>query len=123
MHGPCGLLNHDCPCTKGRDSCKNRYPRPFYDVTVQGKDSYPVYRRREDGQKENVRRHELDNRWVVPYINVEACGSIKAIKYLFKYIYKGHNRAPVAMREADKEDSEGNVDEIKQYIDARWVTP
>jgi hypothetical protein len=29
----------------------------------------------------------------------------------------------VAVREADKEDSEGNVDEIKQYKDARWVTP
>ena len=29
----------------------------------------------------------------------------------------------MAMREADKEDSEGNVDEIKQYRDARWVTP
>ena len=57
------------------------------------------------------------------HINVEACGSIKAVKYLFKYIYKGHDRASVAMREADKEDSEGNVDEIKQYKDARWVTP
>jgi hypothetical protein len=27
------------------------------------------------------------------------------------------------MREAGKEDSEGNIDEIKQYRDARWVTP
>jgi hypothetical protein len=27
------------------------------------------------------------------------------------------------MREADKEDNEGNIDEIKQYMDARWVTP
>jgi hypothetical protein len=129
-HGPCGVLNHDYPCTKGCDSCKNRYPRPFCDVTVQGKDSYLVYKRREDGQKEKVRGHELDNRWVEPYnpyllhlfnrrIDVEACGSIKAIKYLFKYIYKGHDRASVAIRE----DSEGNVDEIKQYRDARWVTP
>ena len=41
-------------------------------------------------------------------MNVEACGSIKTIKYLFKYIYKGHDQASVAMREADKEDSEGN---------------
>ena len=42
---------------------------------------------------------------------------------MFKYIYKSHDRASVAMREADKEDIEGNVDEIKQYRDARWVTP
>ncbi|AQL05669.1 hypothetical protein ZEAMMB73_Zm00001d047132 [Zea mays] len=29
MHGPCGLLNPKCPCTKGRASCKNHYPRAF----------------------------------------------------------------------------------------------
>ncbi|ONM56375.1 hypothetical protein ZEAMMB73_Zm00001d021143 [Zea mays] len=132
MHGPCGSLNPNCPCTKGRASCKNHYPRPFCDATLQGKDSYPVYRRRDDGRKEKVRGFELDNRWVVPYnpyllrlfnchINVEACGSIKAVKYLFKYIYKGHDRASVVMRDASKADDD--VDEIKQYRDARWVTP
>jgi len=42
---------------------------------------------------------------------------------LFKYIYKGHDRASVAVRESDKEEEKGNIDEIKQYRDARWVTP
>lgn len=51
-------------------------------------------------------RHELDNRWVVPYnpylcqkfdchINVEVCATIKAVKYIYKYVYKGHDRAQV----------------------------
>jgi hypothetical protein len=113
MHGPCRVLNPNCPCTKDRTSCKNYYPRPFCDSTSQGKDSYPVYRRRDDGRKETVRGHMLDNRWVVPYnpylirtfnchINVEACSSIKSVKYLFKYIYKGHDRASVAVRENGK---------------------
>jgi hypothetical protein len=35
----------------------------------------------------------------------------QAVKYLFKYIYKGHDRASVAMKEANKEDSEGNINE------------
>jgi hypothetical protein len=26
MHGPCEVLNHNCSCTKGHESCKNRYP-------------------------------------------------------------------------------------------------
>jgi len=26
MHGPCGILNSNCPCTKGHESCKNHYP-------------------------------------------------------------------------------------------------
>jgi hypothetical protein len=66
----------------------------------------------------------LDNRWVVPYnpylirtfnchINVEACNNIKSVKYLFKYIYKGHDRSSVAVRENGKKDANGNVDEIR----------
>ena len=35
------------------------------------------------------------------------------MKYLFKYIYMGHDRAFVVVREADKEDNEGNIDQIK----------
>ena len=57
------------------------------------------------------------------HINVEACGSIMTVKYLFKYIYKGYGRASMAVREADKEDSDENIEEIKQHRDARWVTP
>jgi hypothetical protein len=41
------------------------------------------------------------------------------VKYLFKYIYKGHDRASVVMRETDKADEKENIDEIKQYRDAR----
>jgi len=73
----------------------------------------------------------LDNRWVVPYnpyflrmfnchINVEVCSSIKAVKYLYKYIYKGHDRASFSI---DQPDADGNIDEIKRYVDARWATP
>ena len=131
MHGPCGTLNPDCPCTKERGTCKNHYPHPFNAATLQGKDSYPVYRRSEDGRKEKVRGHELDNRWVVPYnpfllryfnchINIKVYSSIKAIKYLYKYLYKGHDRASASVNEAD---GQGNIDEIKIYREARCVTP
>jgi hypothetical protein len=81
-----------------------------------------------------VRKQEMDNRWVVPYnpyllnyfncdINVEACGSIKAVKYLFKYIHKEHNRAAIIVGDAIVNHNNGGVDKIKQYRDARWVTP
>jgi hypothetical protein len=131
MHGPCGALNRKCPCTKNRQTCKNNYPRTFNENTIQGKDSYPVYRRRNDGHTKTVQKCTLDNRWVVPYnpyllrmfnyhINVEICSSIKAVKYLFKYIYKGHDRASVSV--TDKA-NEAEIDEIRQYRDARWVTP
>jgi hypothetical protein len=46
----------------------------------------------------------VDNRWIVSYnlqlatkyhthINVEICLSISVIKYLYKYVYKGLDRA------------------------------
>jgi hypothetical protein len=58
--------------------------------------------------QKKIQGHYLDNQWVVPYnpclqctfnyhINIEACGSIKSVKYLFKHIYKGHDRALVVM--------------------------
>ncbi len=51
----------------------------------------------------------FDNRWVVPYnpyltmryqchINVEVYSSITAVKYLYKYVYKGHDRALVVVQ-------------------------
>jgi hypothetical protein len=41
--------------------------------------------------------------WIVPYnpylstkydchLNVEVCSTIRAVKYLYKYVYKGHDR-------------------------------
>ncbi|PWZ11729.1 ATP-dependent DNA helicase PIF1 [Zea mays] len=114
MHGPCGSLNPNCPCTKGRKLCKNHYPQPFSNTTLQGKDSYPIYRRCDPYNPYLLHLFNC-------HINVEACGSIKAVKYLFKYIYKGHDRASFVMRDASKADD--GVDEIKQYRDARWVTP
>lgn len=131
LHGPCGVLNKKCPCMVNEE-CRFRYPRQFCAATQQGKDSYPLYRRRDDGRRVKVRGCVLDNRWVVPYnpgllmrynchINVEACSSIKAIKYMCKYVYKGHDRASFSVDPAHKED--GVINEIRQYRDARYISP
>lgn len=29
------------------------------------------------------------------HINVEVCATVKAVKYIYKYIFKGHDRAQV----------------------------
>ena len=70
----------------------------------------------------------VDNRWIVPYspylslrynchINIELCISPTAAKYLYKYIYKGEDRAMV------KTQVENVVvrDEIEEYEDLRSV--
>ncbi|KAG7987410.1 hypothetical protein I3843_03G132500 [Carya illinoinensis] len=71
--------------------------------TTVGNDCFPIYKHSDNGITVKVRDHNLNNRWVVPYnpyllttfdchINVEICSTIKAVKYLYKYIYKGHDR-------------------------------
>ncbi|GBN18951.1 hypothetical protein AVEN_38676-1 [Araneus ventricosus] len=70
----------------------------------------------------------MDNRFVVPYnpylllkyiahINVEICISLRAVKYIYKYIYIGFDCANMVM-------SAGQVqyNEIANYIDARYVS-
>ncbi|XP_072087869.1 uncharacterized protein [Arachis hypogaea] len=68
----------------------------------------------------------IDNRWVVPYnpwlllkydchINVEICSSIKSIKYLYKYCYKGPDRVAMEVHRSS------HYDEVQQFIDARWI--
>jgi hypothetical protein len=50
---------------------------------------------------------------------VEVCSSIKAIKYLYKYVYKGPDRANVGLNRMTTEP----VNEPKLYLDARYISP
>jgi hypothetical protein len=55
------------------------------------------------------------------HINVEVCASVKAVKYIHKYIYKGHDLCTVQV------DQKGNanavIDKIKEYIDGCYIGP
>ena len=44
---------------------------------------------------------------------MQICSSISAIKYVFKYVYKSHDRTTMVLED---------VNEIQQYIDARYVS-
>ena len=111
------------------DTCTKDYPKQFHDRTSLVEDGYPSYRRRNNGRTFEVRGHQVDNRWIVPYnpylslkfnahINLEACTSVKSVKYLFKYVYKGHDCANVEVTESATVDH----DEIKNFLDARYVS-
>ncbi|XP_074299755.1 uncharacterized protein LOC141630914 [Silene latifolia] len=134
MHGPCGKLNPACSCMKHANSpgcCKYEYPKSYTsDTTVNGA-GYPEYRRRNTGEKVLIRDHELDNRWVIPYnpyllalfdchLNVEVCSTMHAVKYLYKYIYKGHEKISFSVTDAEEPTT---IDEIAQFQSGRWVSP
>ncbi|XP_014670443.1 PREDICTED: uncharacterized protein LOC106811370 [Priapulus caudatus] len=128
VHGPCGSFNHASPYMVD-NKCSKDYPKAFQDSTALAVNGYPLYRRRDNGRTIIVGRHEIDNRWIVPYnpyltkkfyahINVEACTSIKSVKYLFKYVYKGHDCANVRITQTD----ELTHDEVHTFLDTRYVS-
>nr|XP_027121996.1 uncharacterized protein LOC113738929 [Coffea arabica] len=128
MHGPCGHLNKDNVCMRN-GTCRNHYPKDFSEYTIHTEDSYPHYRRRKNGRVVRVRNKALDNRWVVPYnpyllalfdchMNVEICSTVKLVKYLYKYVYKGYDRVSFHINSGAAAE---NVDEINDFQSGKWV--
>lgn len=129
MHGPCGTGHQNSPCMEN-GKCKKSFPKQFINNTLTNVEGYPVYRRRQ-GETANVRGVTMDNRNVVPYnpllllkynshINLEVCTSVVAIKYIYKYLYKGFDCANITIT------SDGNqqltYDEVTNYINCRYVS-
>nr|KAJ0228155.1 hypothetical protein LSAT_V11C100011050 [Lactuca sativa] len=133
VHGPCGAENMNCPCMVDK-KCSKNFPKQFSNHSSVDQNGFPLYRRRNDGhfvEKSGVR---LDNRNVVPYnkyllkryqahINIEWCNQGSSIKYLFKYINKGPDRATVAVVPTNNEcENNDAVNEIAEYYDCRYLS-
>lgn len=68
----------------------------------------------------------VTNQWVVPHnrylsrryrahINVECCASVKVIKYIHKYVYKGSDQTTIAMNM--------QADEVARHLHGRYIGP
>ena len=135
LHGPCGAHNPRAPCMKN-NKCTKSYPRQLVAETQTAHDGYPLYKRPERDDPNdydlmphptrNTEQFKITNAWIVPYnplltkifkchINVEYCNSIKAIKYVCKYINKGTDQAVIGLEDVNK------LDEIKCYETARYI--
>ncbi|XP_073017823.1 uncharacterized protein [Primulina eburnea] len=134
MHSPCGEARKKSPCMTDGRYTKN-FPKKFVEVTSINEDGYPVYRRRDNARTILKNGVNLDNRFVVPHnryllirygahINVEWCNQSRAIKYLFKYINKGHDRVTASFYQSlDNENFGKTVDEVNMYYDCRYISP
>ncbi|XP_074109289.1 uncharacterized protein LOC141534044 [Cotesia typhae] len=128
IHGPCGdwcLVNN---------TCSKKYPKPHVSETTMNENGYPQYGRRNTNisyLKGN--NYEVDNRHVVPHnrklllllnchINVEIVASVESVKYLFKYVYKGHDASAFDVTNSDQ-NRIVNHDEIKDFLEGRYVGP
>ncbi len=140
LHGPCGALHPNSPCMKD-GKCKFGYPKPFANETTEPtKKVNPLYKREDDGRifvNEDT-QFEYDNRNVVPYnqyliqkyqchINVEICSHVTTVKYLYKYVYKGSDRAVVSVTPIEDQGHQSAPairahDEIKDFQDGRYIS-
>lgn len=111
LHGPCGVANYNSPCMVDNKYSKH-FPKRFMERTTFDEQGYPLYRRRDDGRTILKNEVELDNRFVVQYnprlllmfwahLNVESCNQSRSIKYLFKYISKGHNQVTTTLYQSN----------------------
>ncbi|XP_013617698.1 PREDICTED: uncharacterized protein LOC106324244 [Brassica oleracea var. oleracea] len=146
IHGPCGLFNPKSPCMEN-NVCTKKYPQPNNDNTSIDKSGYVLYRRRRNDDTCTVKAGAvLDNTFVVPHnikllkkyeahINVEWCNRTSAVKYLFKYITKGVDRATAIIEKGNtattsdatgsggsKEKVVSQRNEIQDYIEARYLS-
>ncbi|XP_055960816.1 uncharacterized protein LOC126682230 isoform X2 [Mercurialis annua] len=138
IHGPCGIANINCPCMVN-GMCSKRFPKKYSEETMLDDEGFPIYRRRQTDvfvEKKGIR---LDNQFVIPYnrnlivkfqghINVELCNHSRSIKYLFKYINKGPDRAAAVIETTSTNEKTTNggdsitQDEIKSYLDCRYIS-
>ncbi|XP_021959696.1 uncharacterized protein LOC110855595 [Folsomia candida] len=126
IHGPCNKPGSRSPCliTRLKPKCCKGFPKPFQSETQNNVNGYPAYQRQNLGTVVLDNQTEINNSWVVPYnpylslkynchVNVEVCASIKSVKYLFKYAYKGHDCANAQI----------SIDEVQTHVDSRYVSP
>ena len=137
IHGPCGAANMHAPCmADGQPGtvCIRNFPKLLCGETRVSGNSFPTYRRR--NMYRTLKRGTIvDDRWVVPYnpyllcrydahINVEICASVKAYKYIFKYIFKGPDRIVIHARTTAEGGREEvlHLDEIEAYVKSRYIS-
>nr|GEU99212.1 DNA helicase [Tanacetum cinerariifolium] len=145
MHGPCGLACPSASCMHNSPRCKKNFPKEYCQHTYIDKNGFVHYKRRNTDVTTTRQNIKLDNNYVVPYnkkllttfyarINVEYYGWSMLIKYLFKYISKGTDCVVARISTNGTNVSELRastttyrpqvvVDEIKNYLDARYISP
>lgn len=88
-----------------------KFPKTFQSQTIYNLNGYLRCRSRDTKLSFKVGNAEINNRRIVsynPYLNlkinchitVEVCTSMKSVKYLFKYVYKGHDCVNIEITES-----------------------
>nr|GEV01626.1 uncharacterized protein [Tanacetum cinerariifolium] len=139
LHGPCSKDARNAACTND-GKCSRHFPNPFLAETFLDEEGYHHYRRRDNKVTFKKGKFVYDNKHVVAHnrymllkykahIKVEWCNKSKAIKYIFKYLNKGPDRATIVIEENVRNGTTVGtenileVDEIKNYQNYQFLAP
>ena len=128
IHNDCQANPAECMCCQRTGRCRWKFPHPFSEATTwTDHELYPKYKRsRAPNEWEYMPNGRVvTNEWVASYnpwliekydchLNVEVCASLEAVRYLYKYIYKGPDRANVRVVHQQ------TGDEVSMYEDMRY---
>ena len=131
LYGPYSTYNTSTPYIYNK-KCRFQFPYTFQDETIVRNNNKPLYKCLRDGPTftKPSQSYIYNSRDMAPYnayflahfnmyINIKSCTGYCAIKYAFKYIYKGPNHATITLRaQAAGAKPQQPTDEIKEYMDA-----
>lgn len=138
LHGP---HSQNSPFLKKDAKSFKNFPKVFCSQTIFEKNRYPKYKQTGNSssnfsyfRKTYTQSIPVDNSMVVPYnrfllrkyryhINVEYCASTETLKYIFRYLHKGCDRAFCQIKSVKDNEQPQIIDEISNYIDGRYVGP
>lgn len=117
MHPLNHLDNPNSRCNRG-GRCVWNFPLPLNQSTSLNQHGRLEYRRRKE-----------EDRWVVSYmpcltrllechVNVDICFTVNVFMYLYKYLFKGPDRAMFNVNSVD----EAQINEIDDYINGRYLS-
>jgi Helitron helicase-like domain at N-terminus len=139
IHGHYGSLNPLLPCLKedsqGTSTCSKFFPKNFCANTNVALSSYSLYRRWSESPRALIGLNQLGCEWVVPYnpyllqlfnahINMEICANTQVIKYVYKYLFNGHDWSAITICSCQNPDKPLNIqdyDKLNRFVDARYV--
>ena len=112
----------------GRPDCRFKFPKDFVEHTTLNEHGKAFYARPDNGRYVRKGDYLFDNQWVASYnpelllrfdchINVERVFATEAVKYLYKYMYKGPDRAELIVETESDKPIEHN--ECRNALDGR----
>src|SRR3546814_18286115 len=100
--------------------CEKHFPKPMTETTHFDDRGYPIYRRSTPESSKVVPHNRLLLELWDGHVNVEFAGYVFLVLYLYKYIFKGPDKARVEVHEGGRSEERRVGKECVRTCRSRW---